>query len=384
MKIRGGMKVRGGSLPYNFIAYLFVLILVLTCIGLYISHDKSKNDEAKKDDETPSSVTSERDTESIRQEDENLKKALAKAPEEKSDEAKKDDETHSSVTSERDLDRLRQEIENLKKALAKANEALSSTTPERDLESIRQEDEKKISSESSNDKKEQRIIPYEGKSAVDRIIAGFNSATDSERKIELIESLGQLSFGQDPRVVSVIEEALTDADPEVGRAAMGLLKDYKTIEDEIFSVAEQALESQDEQIRIEALESISGANNSDAAALLAQSLNDPSQNVRATALEMVEELTDDLKLEIMEKGIYSPHEEVKYAVASMLEDKHDHSAVEILIEGLKDSDPDFVEEVNLSLDFMIDREFTSYDEAKTWWNKNKNNYDVELFLKEDK
>jgi len=67
----------------------------------------------------------------------------------------------------------------------------------------------------------------------------------------------------------------------------------------------------------------------------------------------------------------------------MLEDRSDHSAVDILIEGLKDNDPDFREEVNASLDFLIDKEFKTYQEAQAWWNANKDNYDEDLFPKED-
>ena len=40
-------------------------------------------------------------------------------------------------------------------------------------------------------------------------------------------------------------------------------------------------------------------------------------------------------------------------------------------------------EINETLNFLINHEFETYDEAITWWNKNKNNYDEELFEKDD-
>ena len=85
----------------------------------------------------------------------------------------------------------------------------------------------------------------------------------------------------------------------------------------------------------------------------------------------------------MEKGIVSPYNDVKYNTAYMLQDRSDHRGLEVLFVGLKDSNPQFREEINEILNFLVNKEFESYDEATTWWNENKSNYDEELFEKEN-
>ena len=82
-------------------------------------------------------------------------------------------------------------------------------------------------------------------------------------------------------------------------------------------------------------------------------------------------------------GIISPYPDVKEATILMLEEKADHKALEILFLGLKDSDSYFHELTNESLDFLINKEFKTYEEARSWWLANKNNYDENLFIIEE-
>ncbi|MHC4532268.1 MAG: hypothetical protein ACYSXD_12020, partial [Planctomycetota bacterium] len=69
--------------------------------------------------------------------------------------------------------------------------------------------------------------------------------------------------------------------------------------------------------------------------------------------------------------------------ASTLEDRSDHAAVDVLIEGLKSQDPDFREEINEVLDFLIEEEFDNYEEALYWWDQNRDKFDDEVFRIDD-
>jgi hypothetical protein len=100
-------------------------------------------------------------------------------------------------------------------------------------------------------------------------------------------------------------------------------------------------------------------------------------------LKVASEHSDRIELSVLENGIISPHNDVKYASTWLLQERSDHRALEILLEGLNDTDPQFREEINETLNFLINHEFETYDEAITWWNKNKENYDEELFEKDD-
>lgn len=321
MKLQNRFSIR------NLTVYLLVLSLGFVCVGC-----SSKTDEEKKEEKAPPSA----------------------APSE-----------YMQIPSEEEAEQLKQEDDELKGAMT---EVIG--------------EKEQIASQSSDDKKEQKEKRYEDEDTIDSIIAHFDLVVSAEEKIKLIKLLSELSIRQDPSMISFVQKALDSPYPEVGRAAIGLLEDYDT--PDILPVIEQALNSGDEQTGMEALSCLSGVNDPQAGELLAQALSDTSIDIRVAALKAVEWHEDDrIKLSVMGEGIASEYDDVKYEVASMLEDRSDHSAVDILIEGLKDNDPDFREEVNASLDFLIDKEFGTYQEAQAWWNANKDNYDEELFPKED-
>jgi HEAT repeat protein len=220
------------------------------------------------------------------------------------------------------------------------------------------------------------------KDKVSAIIAEFDSPISAERKIELIKSLSKVISADELSVISVVQKSLDDSNPEVGRAAITLLEDYET--PEILPVVERALNSKDEQTRIAALTPLSGIDDPQVSNLIIQALSDTSEDVRTAALEAVDEQEDPINLSVMKKGISSPYKDVKSTVVSSLENRGDHIALEILIEGLKDTDATFREDINETLDFLIDKQFKTYKEARAWWLKNKNNYDENLFLIDDK
>jgi len=224
-----------------------------------------------------------------------------------------------------------------------------------------------------------KYIKDENKAAA--IIAELDSATGPERKIELIESLGKLSLEQDLSVIDVVRKALDDPNPEVQHAAIELLEDYQI--PEVLPVIAQALKSPDEQTREYALRPLSHINDPKVGQLLAQALDDASEDVRSAAIETSEDCQEHIKLGVMEKAITSPYDDVKEAVVSMLEDRGDRKAVEILIIGLKNSDANSRQLINEALDFLIEKEFETYQEAQSWWLANKDKYDDDLFKIED-
>ena len=361
------MKLVNRPSVHNFVIYWTVLSLVFLCISC-----SPKSSEDKKDEPTSSSiasknqtqVSSEEEVRRLKQENAELKRAI--------------DEVLPILE---EVKRLKQENDELKRAIAE------SLTLIEEAKRLKQEsDALKRAVAKAIGKKEQSGIydkyrdKYKDKAAA--LVAEFESAISTEEKLEFIESLTDLSFEQDPSVIGVVQKALDDPDPEVGRAAIKLLEDYEI--PEILPVVEQALDVKDEETRMEALTPLSGINDPQVAELLIRALGDTSKGVRSAALEVIDEHSDHLiKLTVMEKGITSPYDDVKYEVASLLEDRSDHSAVEILIEGLKDTDADFREEINETLDFLIEEEFETYEEARAWWIDNKDNYDDELFWIEE-
>jgi HEAT repeat protein len=330
------MKLTNGISIHSFALYGLVLILVLGCIGC------SKTDKEEENKAAPVKTTAKEQTQ----------------------------------LSSEDAEQLKKENENAKKAIAKVlavmdeEESLSEKNKE-----LKQAVSKLIDVNEQTEKYQQE------KARTEALIAEFESATNSKEKIDFLQSLNELSSAQDLSVINVIRRALKDPDLEVGRAAIELLDNYNS--PEIIPAVEDAMGIVDDEIRMDALSALSGINNEEACELLIQGLGDNSKDVRATALNVASEQSDQIALSVLEKGIVSPYNDVKYNTAYMLQDRSDHRGLEVLFVGLKDSNPQFREEINEILNFLVNKEFESYDEATTWWNENKSNYDEELFEKEN-
>lgn len=330
------MKSKKAGLILNFVIHGLIISLCLACIGC------SKKDNNNEDKTPPTQAVS------------NEKTQLS--PEE--------------------AQKLKQENENAKKAIAEVLAVM-------DEEKLSNEKNKELKKAVSKliDVNEQTEKYHQEKAKTEELIAKFESAASSQEKLDFIESLSELSTQQDLSVIGVISKALEDPDLEVGRAAIELLDNYNT--PEILPVVEQALNVADDEIRIDALTSLSDIDNSEVCELLVQGIEDNSKDVRSTALKTASEHSDRIQLGVLENGIVSSHDDVKYASTWLLQERSDHKGLEILLEGLKDTDPQFREEVNETLNFLINHEFETYDEAVKWWNENEDNYDDELFEKED-
>lgn len=251
------------------------------------------------------------------------------------------------------------------------------------------DDKQKHESENSSVKEDSMVNNAEGdvesnledkKKVIDRAFAEFRSLTDAE---ERIESITALSEKHNDSVVTIVDKALDDKNTEVRLAAVELLVDSELTDPDVLSVVSRALTDRDAQIREAAVGALAFVNGHEVSKLLIQTLGDVNEDVRAATLEVVGEKEENTRLEVLRAGIVSPYEDVKEEVVSNLIDLSNHDAVDILILGLKDSNSEFHEEVNSALEVLISKEFGSYEEAKKWWEANKNRYDDELFEKDE-
>jgi Skp family chaperone for outer membrane proteins len=213
----------------------------------------------------------------------------------------------------------------------------------------------------------------------EQILNEWSLQRSPTRQIAYIESLSELSAERDPAVFPVIEQAINNPDPEVAVAASDLLADYKS--PEVLPVVEKALLSPNEEVRMNALEPLDDIDSADVADVMAIALNDDSQAVREKALETIDLQEGNVQLDCLWEAMLSDYQGVKTEALSMLELRGDHPTVPIIIEGLKDTNPEYRQEVNSVLSFLIDQEFDSYDAAAQWWSENQNRYDDDLFEK---
>jgi len=222
------------------------------------------------------------------------------------------------------------------------------------------------------------------KSREDRILTDalrreYNKASSSERKIEVLQYLPDAALGRDPCSIAMALTAVADEDANVALAGIELVQGCKS--PEVLSVVTKALSHSDEEVRRMALGLLSDIDDPQTGDLLVTALSDDSNDVREAALDIARDKDEQVQFKVLEKGISCSYGDTKEASVDMLEQAGGRRAVDILIGALQDKDAEFREKVASSINTLIDKEFASYDEAKAWWEKNKDKYDEDLSLK---
>lgn len=206
----------------------------------------------------------------------------------------------------------------------------------------------------------------------------FASLSDSDAKIDWIS---EFADAHPDRIAEMAATAINDKDVEVRIEVMETLIDNEV--SDALGVIKKAMKDREEEVRQLAAEACEFVEDKQAGPILIAALADKSEIVRETALEITEGEDNDTKLSIYKAAITSKYEDVKEEAVSVLFDMSSPLAVDILLEGLKDPDPDFRQDVIDSLDFLIDQEFASYQEAKKWWDANRKRFDEELVEMEE-
>jgi len=236
-----------------------------------------------------------------------------------------------------------------------------------------------LPSSNANQTAKKTDTPCEGGTSTDVLQKKYNLANSSEKKIEVLQSLPDGALSRNPCAIGIVQTAVADEDSNVALAGIESLQGYKS--PEILPVIAKAMSHPNEEVRQTAVNILSDINNPQAGDLLATALSDESENIRSAALDIARDKDEQIQFKVLEKGISSPYGDTKEDSINMLESMGGHRAVDILIEALRDKDAEFREKVTSAISTLIDKEFRSYEEAKTWWEKNKGKYDEDLSLK---
>jgi hypothetical protein len=221
--------------------------------------------------------------------------------------------------------------------------------------------------------------PRNAQIPVDALWREFNVTSSNERKIELFKFLPAKAFDRDPCVVAMVQTAVADKDGNLALAGIELVQGCKG--PEVLPVVVKAMAHPSEEVRQTAVNMLSDIDDPQAGDLLGKALSDESEDIRNAAFDVARYKDEQVQFKVLEKGISCPYGATKEESVAMLENMGGHRAVDILIEALRDKDAEFREEVTSAISTLIDKEFKSYEEAKTWWEKNRNKYDEDLSLK---
>ena len=210
-------------------------------------------------------------------------------------------------------------------------------------------------------------------------VAQYDSLKTPDEKTDFIS---EFSEAHPESVVELANKALDDENVDVRSAAMEALIDKELKGPEALGVCEKALKDKDEQIRQAAVEAGADIEGPESGKILLQALEDPSEDVRSSAIQAAEDKQSPVRLNLYKTGLASKYTDVKEATVSSLVDMSSPASMDLLITGLKDPNPDFRENVANAIDFLVSQEFKSYEEAKKWWDANRNKFDDELSEKE--
>ncbi len=200
----------------------------------------------------------------------------------------------------------------------------------------------------------------------------YESMHSAEEKISFITKYADEHPGSKARMVYKV---LDDNDAEVRKAAMEML----TIEDlddpNIIYVAAKGLKDSEPEVRKSAIEACAPITDPAVESVLLAAIDNSSQEVRTRAIEIAARKDPAVCLSVLKAGITSQYGDVKEDTVSALVDASSPAAMDILITGLKDTDPDFRNEVRTEIDFLISQKFDTYDQAKKWWDANRSKFD---------
>ena len=92
-------------------------------------------------------------------------------------------------------------------------------------------------------------------------------------------------------------------------------------------------------------------------------------------MEVMDDIQSPIILSSLEQALVAGDEDMRTAALSILEDIPDPGAVELIIEkGLLNYNSSVSQKAFDSLEFITDQEFKSYQEARDWWDANKDTF----------
>ena len=172
--------------------------------------------------------------------------------------------------------------------------------------------------------------------------AALAENASAEEKLAAIRSLENID---DPDVVYPVMLAMADQDPDLRKAALEVLRD---MESEAFNEAFLA------------------------------GLEDDHQEVTEKVMDILADSDSSSILPSLEHAVNDSDEQVQKTAISTLEDIYDAGAVDILIEtGLHSDNEAIRNEIFDSLEFITDQRFESYQDAKIWWELNRDTFEFD-------
>lgn len=221
-------------------------------------------------------------------------------------------------------------------------------------------------------------LTEEGKNALTQLMAEFWQTEDPDRRSAILEEIEASRYGEE--LLAFVAKLLGLKDESTRLRAVELLAGNTAAA--ILPILDRALADPSEAVRMSAVAAVAQVRDDAVVGYLGKVFEDASENVRLAGLDVLESQTQDRKLKVLGRALQATHSDVQTAAIGALQLESTPQSVEVLFDALDASDREVRQEAQFSIDFLVDREFSSAAEARTWWKENKEKFDRDLVLKE--
>ncbi len=164
--------------------------------------------------------------------------------------------------------------------------------------------------------------------------------------------------------------------PELQREVLGLAKQVGS--ESYLAVLNQALDSTDFLVRLDAARSLAQLPENQLQKGIAIGIRAADPEIRAEVMEVVAQALPKLRSELLRETLVSGTLDVQERSIELLTDQPSPEYFSVLLEGLRSPHAKMRAKVDEAIEQTVHRRFATYEEAIQWWVANRDSYDEML------
>lgn len=161
--------------------------------------------------------------------------------------------------------------------------------------------------------------------------------------------------------------------PELKREVLGLARQVGP--DALLSVLSLALASDDPTVRLDAARSIALLPEDRLRDGFAVGVEAADPEIRAEVMDLILQLQPQLRAELLKVALAAAAADVQARAIDILSDQPNPAFFSALIEGLRTVSSETRPILDQAIADIVNQQFASFDEGRTWWDQNRVNYD---------
>jgi len=194
-----------------------------------------------------------------------------------------------------------------------------------------------------------------------------------EEKLAALEELDGINH---PDILEVVQAALLEGNAEVREAALDAIMDLN--DPVVIPTVVKALDDEDPELREYALDALMDVDDPALNEAFSKALDDENLDVREAAADMMLFIESPNIIESLGKAMMDPNEDIRDMALITIEDIPDKRSVDILIQhGLLNDNETIREDALDSIEWITDKEFENYEDAREWWDANRENFEFD-------